>query len=239
MNEWEWTSRTELLIGKERLEKLHAARVMVVGLGGVGSFAAEFLCRAGVGAMTIIDGDSVDATNKNRQLPALGSTVGQSKADLMARRMQDISPALSLTVVPYFQEPEDMMRILEEGYDYVLDCIDSLQPKIRLIASCQAASAAFISAMGAGGRINPEFVRIAPLYQTNNCPFAQQVRKILRRQGLKTDFPVVFSNEPTIPGSMEKTDGTRYKKSYYGTISYMPALFGLQMAAHVIRQMIK
>jgi tRNA A37 threonylcarbamoyladenosine dehydratase len=239
MNGWEWTSRTELLIGKENLAKLHTARVMVVGLGGVGSFAAEFLCRAGVGAMTIIDGDTVDATNKNRQLPALDSTVGQSKASLMAQRLQDISPALSLKVVPHFQEPEDMVRLLEAGYDYVLDCIDSLQPKIRLIASCQAAGAPFISAMGAGGRINPEFVRIAPLHQTNNCPFAQQVRKILRRQSLKTDFPVVFSNEPTIPGSMEKTDGTRYKKSYYGTISYMPALFGLQMAAHVVREIIK
>lgn len=239
MNAWEWLARTELLIGKEKLEKLHRARVMVVGLGGVGSFAAEFLCRAGIGRMTIIDGDTVDRTNKNRQLPALDSTTGLGKAEVMAGRMRDISPELELQVIPHFQEPQDMAVLLREGYDFVLDCIDSIQPKIQLIVSCQQSGAAFISSMGAGGRYNPEFVKVGALQHTHNCPFAQQVRKSLRRQGHSTEFPVVYSNERTLPDSMERTDGTRYKKSYYGTISYMPALFGLHMAAYVIRQLME
>jgi tRNA A37 threonylcarbamoyladenosine dehydratase len=236
MSEWSWLARTELLVGKEKVEKLNRARVMVVGLGGVGSFAAEFLCRAGIGRMTIIDGDTVDRSNKNRQLPALDSTIGQEKAQVMAARMRDISPELELLVIPHFQEPDNMARLLQEEYDFVLDCIDSLQPKIQLITTCLQAEQPFISSMGAGGRYNPEFIRIAPLGKTHQCPFAQQVRKSVRRQGFSTDFPVVFSDEPTLPGSMEKTDGTRYKKSYYGTISYMPALFGLYMASYVIRK---
>ncbi len=237
MSEWSWLARTELLVGSEKVEKLNRAKVMVVGLGGVGSFAAEFLGRAGIGCMAIIDGDTVDRSNKNRQLPALDSTVGQGKAEVMAARLRDISPEMELLVIPHFQEPDHIARLLQqEKYDFVLDCIDSLQPKIQLITTCLQTGQPLISSMGAGGRYNPEFVRIAPLGETHHCPFAQQVRKSVRRQGLRTDFPVVFSDEATLPDSMEKTDGTRYKKSYYGTISYMPALFGLYMASYVIRK---
>lgn len=232
----EWLVRTSLLVGDEKIEKLQNARVLIAGLGGVGSFAAEFLCRSGIGHLTIIDGDTVDISNKNRQLPALDSTVGQHKAHVMATRMKDINPQLHLEVIPQFQEPGDMRLLIENGYDFVLDCIDSFQPKLNLIRCCLDAHIAFISAMGAGGRINPEFVRLASIEETKNCPFAQQVRKSLRRQNVLRPFPVIFSDEQVIPNSVEKTDGTRYKKSYYGTISYMPALFGLHMAAYVIRQ---
>lgn len=232
----EWLVRTSLLVGDEKIEKLQQARVLIAGLGGVGSFAAEFLCRAGIGALTIIDGDTVDVSNKNRQLPALDSTLGQQKAAVMATRMKDINPSLQLEVIPHFQEPEDMRLLVDRGYDYILDCIDSFQPKLNLIRCCLEAEVAFISSMGAGGRINPEYVRLASIEETRNCPFAQQVRKSLRRQKILRPFPVIFSDEQVIPNSVEKTDGTRYKKSYYGTISYMPALFGLYMAAFVIRQ---
>lgn len=236
----DWLIRTALLVGEEKIEKLQHSRVMVVGLGGVGSFAAEFLCRSGIGQMTIIDGDTVDISNKNRQLPALDSTIGKGKAAVMEERMRDINPQIQLTAIPMFQEPHDMRKLIDDGdYDYVLDCIDSFQPKLNLIRCCLEAEIPFISSMGAGGRINPEFVRIAPIETTRNCPFAQQVRKSLRRQKIQASFPVVFSDEQVIPKSMETTDGTRYKKSYYGTISYMPALFGLQMASYVIRRLME
>lgn len=238
MNGADWLVRTELLIGEDKLDALREASVLVVGLGGVGSFAAEFLCRAGIGRMTIIDGDVVDPSNKNRQLQALDSTVGQSKAALMATRMKDIHPDLDLTVIPRFLEPEDMLPLIGAGCDFALDCIDSFQPKIKLIRTCLQSGVRFVSSMGAGGRINPEFVQIAPIEKTRNCPFAQQVRKSLRRQGIRDSFPVVFSDEQVLPGTMEMTDGSRFKKSYYGTISYMPALFGIYMASYAIRKLI-
>ena len=185
MSEWSWLARTELLVGKEKVDKLNRAKVMVVGLGGVGSFAAEFLCRAGIGRMTIIDGDTVDRSNKNRQLPALDSTIGQEKAQVMATRMRDISPELELLVIPHFQEPDNMARLLQEEYDFVLDCIDSLQPKIQLITTCLQAKQPFISSMGAGGRYNPEFIRIAPPGQNPPmpvCPAGAQIRAPPRLQ---------------------------------------------------------
>lgn len=235
MNNPHWLARTELLIGPEALERLCAARVLVVGLGGVGSFAAEFLVRSGIGTMTIADGDVVDPTNKNRQLPALDSNVGKSKATIMADRLRDINPGLDLTVIPHFLEPYEMERLLQEDFHFVLDCIDSFQPKLQLIRQSLAHGRAVISSMGAGGRTNPAYVQVEDIWKTHHCPFAQQVRKSLKRSGVETSFPVVFSSEPVIEGSMQRTDGTAYKKSYYGTISYLPALFGIYMSSHVIR----
>lgn len=230
-----WLARTELLTGPEGLERLAGARVLVAGLGGVGSFAAEFLARAGIGRMTIVDGDVVDLTNKNRQLPALDSTMGKAKAAVMAHRLRDINGQLELTVHEQFLEPGDMATLLSGEFDYVLDCIDSFQPKLQLISQCLAAGLPLISSMGAGGRTNPEYVQIADIWKSHHCPFAQQVRKFLKRQGVAASFPVVYSSEPVIEGSMQLTTGAAYKKSYYGTISYLPALFGIYMSSHVIR----
>jgi len=231
-----WLIRTELLIGSEKIEQLRCANVLIVGLGGVGSFAAEFLCRAGIGNMTIVDGDTVDVSNKNRQLPALSSTVGKPKAEVMAERMLDINPGLNLKVVQAFQQPDFMAQLVRGGFDFVLDCIDSFQPKINLLTHCLEAQVNLISSMGAGGRIDPAKVQVGDVFGTYNCPFAQQVRKFLRSKGVTQGFPVVFSSELVMPASMQLTEGSAFKKSYYGTISYLPALFGLHMAGFVIRK---
>ncbi len=230
-----WLQRTELLLGPETLERLNNIHVMVIGLGGVGSFAAEFLARAGVGHLTIIDGDTVDLTNTNRQLPALHSTVGQSKAGIMAARMKDINPDLDLTVREEFLTPDTVKTLITDEYDYVFDCIDSIQPKQYVIVACKQKGVRIVSSMGAGGRLDPSKVQVADLSETFNCPFAQQVRKGLKRKGVRRGVTVVFSSEIVSKEHMMMTDGSRFKKSFYGTISYLPALFGLHMASVVVR----
>jgi tRNA threonylcarbamoyladenosine dehydratase len=231
-----WLQRTELLVGAEALEKLKNLHVLVIGLGGVGSFAAEFLARAGVGRMTILDGDTVDLTNTNRQLPALHSTVGQSKASVMAARMRDINPDIDLTVREEFLTPETVKLLITNEYDYVYDCIDSVQPKQYVIVACKQKDVRVVSSMGAGGRVDPSKVQIADISETYNCPFAQQVRKGLRRKGVRRGVTAVFSSELVhAENCMLTAEGTRFKRSFYGTISYIPALFGLYMASVVVR----
>jgi len=234
-----WLERTSLLIGQEAVNTLKASKVLIVGLGGVGSFAAEFLGRSGIGSMTLVDGDCVDISNKNRQLIALDSTLGLHKTEVMARRLSDINKDINLSLISHFQEPEDMQKLLNEPFDYILDCIDSVQPKLNLLACCQHSDIPIISSMGAGGRINPVGVGVYPLFETINCPFAQQIRKSCRKMGWKRNIPVVASNAPVVASSLQLTDGNRYKKSFYGTISYLPALFGLYAAAHVIQVLIE
>ena len=234
----DWLERTELLIGKDKLEKLSKSNVLIVGLGGVGSFAAEFICRAGIGKMTIIDGDTVDPTNKNRQLPALNSTIGQSKAAVMASRFLDINPDLKLRVIDKFQQPEDNINLIkDESFDYVMDCIDSVSPKIYLIKTCFDTNQRFISSMGAGGKLDASTVKVADISKSYNCPFARTIRKRLKRHNIRKGFKVVFNHGELLRDSMKLTDGSNYKKSFYGTISYMPALFGLRMASEVIQDL--
>jgi len=234
----DWLERTELLIGKDKLEKLSKSNVLIVGLGGVGSFAAEFICRAGIGKMTIIDGDTVDPTNKNRQLPALNSTIGQSKAAVMASRFLDINPDLELRVIDKFQQPEDNINLIkDESFDYVMDCIDSVSPKIYLIKTCFDTNQRFISSMGAGGKLDASTVKVADISKSYNCPFARTIRKRLKRHNIRKGFKVVFNHGELLRESMKLTDGSNYKKSFYGTISYMPALFGLRMASEVIQDL--
>ena len=157
----------------------------------------------------------------------------------MAKRLLDINKEIKLSLISHFQEPEDMQKLLNEPFDYILDCIDSVQPKLNLLACCQHSDTPIISSMGAGGRINPVGVGVYPLFETKNCPFAQQIRKSYRKMGWKRNIPVVASNAPVIPSSLQLTDGSRYKKSFYGTISYLPALFGLHAAAYVIQALIE
>ena len=236
----DWLERTELLIGKEQLVRLSKSNVLVVGLGGVGSYAAEFICRAGVGKMTIIDGDTVDPTNKNRQLPALNSTIGKSKASVMAARFLDINPELDLTVIDKFQQPEDNIKLIQDqSFDYVMDCIDSVSPKLYLIKTCFDMKQRFISSMGAGGKLDPSTVKVADISKSYNCPFARTIRKRLKKHHIRKGFKVVFNHGELMRESMKLTDGSNYKKSFYGTISYMPALFGLRMAAEVIQDLIE
>ena len=236
----EWLERTELLIKEEGIKRLQSANILIVGLGGVGSFAAEFLVRSGIGNLTIVDGDTVDITNINRQLPALSSTIGKNKTDVVAERILDINPEINLKKINEFLEPERMEEILtQEKFDYVLDCIDSLSPKLALIITCKRKKIKLVSAMGAGGKTDPSKVMVRDISKTNNCFLAKQIRKKLKKEQIHKGFRCVFSTEIQDENSLKMTDGSNYKKSFYGTISYMPAIFGLYAAAEVIRFLLK
>ena len=236
----DWLERTELLIKEDSLEKLRNANLLVVGLGGVGSFAAEFLARAGVGKMTIVDGDTVDLTNINRQLPALHSTLDKSKVDVVGDRLLDINPDLELTRLNQFLNPEDMAAIFNgERFDYVLDCIDSVSPKVTLILNARRRKVKIVSCMGAGGKMDPAKVLVRDIHKTQSCHLAKQVRKRLKKEGIDKGVRCVFSSEIQNEDSLKLTDGTNFKRSFYGTISYIPAIFGLYAAAEVINYLIK
>lgn len=233
-----WLERTELLIGDECIDKLALSNILIIGLGGVGSYAAEFLVRSGIGSMTIVDGDFVDETNKNRQLVALNSTLGKLKTEIMAERLLDINPALKLNVISNFMDVDDMTSLIEaEKFSYALDCIDSLTPKITMIKCALTTKTKIISSMGAGGKLDPSKIQVADISKTKECKFAHMVRKILKKDKIYRGLLTVFSEEIQPKEALKYTDGKNYKKSYYGTISYMPALFGLIMASEVIRRL--
>ena len=239
MTETAWLSRTELLIGNEKLHKLMNAHVMVVGMGGVGSFAAEFICRSGIGEMTIVDGDIVDPSNRNRQLPALATTHGQSKATVMGERLMAINPELKLHIVKEFVLPERVEELLTGKLDYVVDAIDSITPKLTFIKAAYHQKIRFVSSMGAGGKLDPTLLRVADISKTYNCPFAQQIRKQLKGEGIYKGVKVVFSPEEVNKDSLMLTDGSNFKKSAYGTVSYLPATFGAAVASVVIRDLME
>ncbi|KMQ63400.1 thiamine biosynthesis protein ThiF [Chryseobacterium sp. BLS98] len=235
-----WLERTELLIKEKGLKKLNKAKVLVIGLGGVGSFAAEFLARAGVGNMTIVDGDTVDITNINRQLPALHSTVGKHKVEVVAERLLDINPEINLVKINEFLNPERMDEVLDsDKFDYILDCIDSVTPKLCLIKAARRRKIKLVSSMGAGGKTDPSKVMVRDISKTHNCYLAKQIRKRLKKEKINKGFRCVFSNELQQEESLKMTDGTNYKRSFYGTISYIPAIFGLYAAAEVINYLVK
>lgn len=233
-----WQERAELLFKEEGLTNLKNANVLVVGLGGVGSFAAEFLARAGVGSMTIVDGDTVDITNINRQLPALHSTVGLPKVHVVGDRLMDINPELKLIRVQEFLSPERAFEIVSEEFNYVLDCIDSVTPKLNLIIAAKRKRVKIISSMGAGGKMEASKVKVADITNTVNCMFAKTIRRRLKEHKIDK-LKVVFSSEIQDETSLKMTDGSNYKKSFYGTNSYMPGLFGLYAAETVIRYLLK
>lgn len=238
--EKKWLERTELLIKENGIEKLQNANILVIGLGGVGSFAAEFLARSGVGKMTIVDGDTVDITNINRQLPALHSTIGKHKVDIVSERILDINPDIKLTPINAFLEPENMKEILDgEKFDYVLDCIDSVTPKVTLIKEAKRRKIKIISAMGAGGKTDPSKVMVRDISKTYNCFLAKQVRKRLKKEKIDKGFRCVFSYEIQDEESLKLTDGSNFKRSFYGTISFIPAIFGLYAAAEVINYLVR
>ncbi len=238
MTDVSWLSRTELLIGKAKLDKLQQSHVLVVGMGGVGSFAAEFICRAGVGEMTIVDGDVVESSNRNRQLPALATTEGRSKADVMGARLLEINPDLKLHVRHEFITPDTAAVLVDTHYDYIVDAIDSLTPKIHMIRAAKERKLKIVSSMGAGGKLDPTHLKVVDISKTYNCPFAQFVRIRLRKHGIRRGVKVVFSPEPVNKDALMYTDGSNYKKSAYGTISYVPAAFGGVCASVVIRNLI-
>lgn len=233
-----WLERTELLLGEEKLAILKGAHVLVVGLGGVGAYAAEMIARAGVGRMTIADADEVSATNINRQIIALHSTIGRQKAELVAGRLRDINPEMELEVVNRFIKDDETYTLLDAArYDYVVDAIDTLSPKLALIVGALERGYPLVSSMGAGAKTDPTQLEIADIGKTHHCPLAHMLRKRLHKAGIRRGFRAVFSPEPIREGAMILCD-EQNKKSNTGTISYMPALFGIGCASVVIRGLI-
>ena len=234
----DWLNRTELLLGKEKLDKLKQASVLVVGLGGVGAYAAEQLCRSGIGKMTIIDGDVVEETNRNRQLPALVSTTGKPKAEILANRFHDINPDIQLTVINDFIADEKTVELLKsQRFDYVVDAIDTISPKVFLIYHAVQLSLPVVSSMGAGGKTDPQKVQIADISKSHHCTLAKVIRKRLSKLGISKGVKVVFSSEETDSNAVRLEDGN-YKKSVVGTISYMPPVFGCFISSVVIRDLV-
>ena len=233
-----WRQRTLLLLGDEKMERLRQAHVLVVGLGGVGAYAAEMICRAGVGRMTIVDADMVQPTNLNRQLPALHSTLGMSKAEILEKRFRDINPEIELTVLPVFLKDENIPELLDAAsYDFVVDAIDTLSPKCHLIAEAMKRHIKIVSSMGAGAKSDITQVRFADIWDTYHCGLSKAVRKRLQKMGIKRKLPVVFSTEQADPKAVLLTEDEMNKKSTCGTVSYMPAVFGCYLAEYVLKRL--
>lgn len=237
-------SRTRLLVGAQGMDALGRARVLVVGLGGVGSHAAEALARAPVGHLTLVDRDVVALSNCNRQLPALHSTLGIPKASVMRDRIRDVSPEADVVAVQDRLTPANATRWLEAEWSYVVDAIDESEPKIALLEACVRASVPVVSSMGAACRLRPEDIRVGDISATRNCPLAKALRKQLRRRGICRGITAVYSEELPVrlpeSGAFQADDAEAAgEKRPQGTLSYMPALFGFHCAAVVIRHLLR
>ena len=224
------------MFGNEAVERLAAAHVLVIGVGGVGAYAAEMLARAGVGELTLVDGDMVSLSNINRQLIAMHSTVGRCKVNLLAERLTDINPSIRLHPLCEYIHDDITARLLDAAhYDFVADAIDTLSPKVYLLHSAYMRRIPTVSSMGSGGKLDPTQVRIADIAATEGCRLARAVRKRLHRLGVVSGITAVYSAEPVASDSVIETEGERNKRSNTGTVSYMPAVFGCCMASHIIR----
>jgi tRNA A37 threonylcarbamoyladenosine dehydratase len=233
-----WNGRTELLVGREGVEQLSDAHVLVVGLGGVGAYAAEMICRAGVGKMTIVDGDVVEPTNRNRQLPALISNEGEEKATVLAERFLDINPDIELEVISEYIREEKIREIVTRyRYDYVVDAIDTLSPKVFLVYHCIQNGLRVVSSMGAGGKVDPSQIRVSDLSDSYNCRLARFMRKKLGKLGVRSGVKVVFSPED-VDQSKVILEESQNKKSTIGTISYIPPAFGCFISSVVLRDLL-
>ena len=234
-----WKERTELLVGPEGLERLFESSVAVIGLGGVGAYAAEMLCRAGVGHLILLDSDVVSESNKNRQLIALDSTIGKPKSTVLAERLKDINPDVRLTLINCYLEEGSIPQLLGEyKVDFLVDAIDTLAPKIALIRYCVESGIPHVSSMGAGAKFDATAVRLADLSKSYNCPLAYILRKKLRKVGISKGFKVVFSEELPRREAIVAVE-ERNKKSNVGTISYLPAVFGCVCAQAAVEHLLK
>ncbi|MGL4993741.1 MAG: tRNA threonylcarbamoyladenosine dehydratase [Bacteroidales bacterium] len=234
-----WYSRTEILLGDDKLETLRQAHVMIVGVGGVGAYAAEMICRAGVGKITIVDGDTVNITNINRQLVALHSTIGEAKVDILGKRLMDINPNLELITKQVYLKDELIDELLDsDKFNFVVDAIDTLSPKCHLMAGCYRRKIKIISSMGAGAKIDPTKIQFEDISKTTQCSLAKAVRKRLQKMGISRGIPVVFTTEAADRNAVFESDTEQNKKSTIGTISYLPAIFGCYLASYVIRKLV-
>ncbi len=234
----DWLNRTELLLGSDKLDILRRSHVLIVGLGGVGSAAAEMLCRAGIGRLTLADGDFVEPGNRNRQLIALISTEGQKKTEVLAKRLLDINPEIELVLNDNYLKEDPMIHLLENKYDYVVDAIDTLSPKAYMLLNALRLNHRVVSAMGAGAKLDISKIQVADISETHTCTFAFDIRKRLRRLGLTTGFKAVFSSEQPIKESVVFNNTSKNKKSVAGTISYIPVVFGCYCASAVINDLV-
>lgn len=233
-----WNVRTALAIGQQAIERLEKSHVLVAGLGGVGSYAAEMLVRAGIGQLTIVDGDTVHATNRNRQLPALLSTEGKPKTEVMAQRLLDINPMLKINALQAYIKDQPLIDLLQaHPYDYFVDAIDTLAPKVYFLFYAHKFGLNTVSSMGAGGKFDPTLIQIADISQTHTCRLAYYIRKKLHKLGVYEGITAVFSPEVVSKATVEELEGELNKKSTVGTISYMPASFGICCASVVIRHL--
>lgn len=233
----DWQIRTELLIGEASLKKFAESNVLVAGLGGVGAYAAEQLARAGIGKLTLVDGDTIQPSNRNRQLLALKSSEGKDKTQLMAERLRDINPEIELRLVQDFIKDEKTENLLEEPFDYIIDAIDSLSPKVYLLAQALKKGHKVVSSMGAGGKLDPLQIAIADISKTQHCRLAFYIRKKLRKLGVDEGFTAIYSTEPVAKSTIVKLKTEEGKRSTVGTISYMPTIFGCFCASVVLRDL--
>ncbi len=233
----DWLDRTKMLIGEEGLKNLLSARILVVGLGGVGAYAAEMICRSGAGSLTIVDGDRIQPSNRNRQLLALKSTEGLLKAELMGSRLLNINPDLNLEIISEYIRDERMVEILDRGYDYVVDAIDTLSPKVFLIYHSLQRKYPVVSSMGSGGKFDPLRISITDISETTDCTLARMLRKRLHRLGVRSGVTAVWSPEAIDKTRILSVSGEANKASVVGTVSYMPAAFGIACASVVIRNL--
>ncbi len=230
-----WLQRGELLLGEEKQNILANAHLLVIGLGGVGSWAAEMLCRAGVGAFTLVDADVVDVTNINRQMPALASTVGQPKCDVVAARLRAINPSVQLMVKQQFVTPDNVKQLLnEQQYSFVVDAIDTLESKCALIRTCWERGLKIISSMGAGAKCDLAAIRAGELWKTEHCTLAKNVRRMLRDERGKHKLPVIYSSEE--PRRSAISPNPAGGKPIIGSLGYFTATFGCYIAEYVIKE---
>jgi len=248
-------SRTELLVGTAGLDRLRSSHVMICGIGGVGSYAAEALGRAGIGKITLVDYDDICLTNINRQIHALGSTVGQQKVEAMADRLRDINPDAEIIAVKAFFSQENAEQLLFPRPDYVLDAIDHFTAKVALITICREQHIPVISSMGAANKLDPTKIQVADIAETKNCRMARSMRKILRQAGISSGVKVVYSSEGhreldpasssacgsecICPNKGDQVFSCEHRRVILGSISYLPPLFGLTMAGVVVNHLLE
>lgn len=244
--------RTELLVGGESYERLRNASVCIIGLGGVGSYAAEAIVRSGIGHVTLVDFDRVCLTNLNRQLHSMRSTVGDVKAELLGARARDINPKADVRVIAKFYSEETCDEILDRPYDAVLDCIDNMATKLHLLKTCHEREIPVWSAMGAGGRMDPTRVHVTDLADTHTDPFARIVRARLREEGILRGISAVWSDEPPndldaaaqaafrciCPDKMNSPHSCDQRFQVQGSVAWMPPMFGLTMAGAVVNHLV-
>ena len=231
----EWTERTELLLGADKMERLKKAHILIVGTGGVGAYAAEMLARAGVGKLTLLDADKVQLSNLNRQVIALHSTLGEDKVRVLERRLKDVNPDLNVTALAEFLEEGSVKTLLTENkFDFVVDAIDTIAPKCALIMEAIRLKVPIVSSMGAGAKTDVAQIRFADLWSTYHCGLSKAVRTRLKKEKMQRPLPVVFCTQQADMNAVVKVEGERNKKTTTGTVSYMPAVFGCYLAQYVI-----